>query len=148
MGFIINKTPAKPSKISIQLLIVTLSLKKIIPPIVTNIGVAWEIADADDKDINTIETRKNTAEINSEKKRSINAVLFILLSIKDTFIGNDSMKKTKAPTNPTNTSTCETGIDEAKNLFIASLHAKQAIASIIDEIKLEFLLNESYSLVL
>ena len=63
-------------------------------------------------------------------------------SIKETFNGKDNIKKTNAPIHPTDTSTCETGIDNAKYLFIASLHAKQAIATIIKIIKLEFLVNE------
>ena len=80
-----------------------------------------------------------------EKKRNTNAMLFIFESTKGTFAGKDKMKKTIVPISPTNTRTCETGIDEAKNLFIASLHAKQVIAKIIKKINPEFLLNEHNS---
>ena len=83
----------------------TFSLKKSCPPIATNIGVACAIADADDKEMNTTETKKKTEDINSEKKRSINATLFIFESIKEAFNGKDNTKKIKDPTMPTNTST-------------------------------------------
>ncbi len=83
----------------------TFSLKKICPPIATNIGVACAIADAEDKEMNTTETKKKTDDINSEKKRRINAALFIFESIKEAFNGKDNTKKIKEPIRPTNTNT-------------------------------------------
>ena len=67
----INKTPRKPTKTAVHLRQPTFSLKIRAAPIVTNNGITWMMAEAEDRGVRAIARTKNKAPKSSHKVLTI-----------------------------------------------------------------------------